>query len=76
MAVILKGTTFDDHVHEVTMPVKAFEAQRIDIIAWLIDNFGYNEDSGHWGMWEWAGHTVYFSFRYEDHAMAFKLAWT
>ena len=77
MGLMLRGKTFDDRVHAVAITAKDYEAQRVEIITWLFDNFGSYEGSGLWDMWEWAANEkVYFSFRYEDHAMAFKLAWT
>ena len=74
---MLRGKTFDDRIHEVVMPIKDYEVHRGELLEWLVDNFGYDEDSGNWDMWEWtATEKVYFSFRFEDHAMAFKLRWT
>lgn len=77
MTLIHIGQIFNDRVHEVTMPMVVYEAQRPEMIAWLVDNFGYDEDSGLWDLCEWeALGKAYFSFRFECDAMAFKLAWT
>lgn len=77
MGMMLRGKTFDDRIHEVVIPIKVYEAQEHEMLTWLVDNFGYDEDSGLWDMWEWAANEkVYFSFRYEEQAMAFKLMWT
>ena len=77
MGMMLKGTTFDDRIHDVALSYHDYESQRAEIITWLFDNFGCYEGSGCWDLWEAepAGR-VYFSFRYEEHAMAFKLMWT
>lgn len=67
----------DDRSYEVMMSMADYEAQEVKLLDWLIDNFGVDEDTGLWDQWEWAAkETVYFSFRFECDAMAFKLAWT
>jgi len=76
MGVALIGHTFDDRMHEIVMSKTNYEECRVEIVTWLVDNFGYDEDSGLWDLWEWSLYnSVHFLFRYERDAMAFKLAW-
>jgi len=65
-----------DHDHEIILSSDYYEENRVDILTWLIDNFGYDEDTGLWDLWEWAQtNKAYFTFLNEQDAMAFKLAW-
>lgn len=74
---VLGNMAVEDRTHEVIMPIDDYEAQRVNIITWLVDNFGYDDDSGLWDLWEWESNkTAYFTFHHERDAMAFKLAWT
>ncbi len=76
MGVALIGHTFDDRHYEVVIPMKDYENQRSEIITWLVDNFGYDEDNGLWDLWEWSLYnSAHFLFRFERDAAAFKLTW-
>ena len=76
MDVALIGHTFEDRLHEIVMSQDDYEDQRIEIVTWLVDNFGYHEDNGLWDLWEWSLYnSVHFLFRHERDAMAFKLRW-
>ena len=75
MMVLANGAK-EDRTYEVAMPIDAYEARRIEILDWLIDNFGDDDITGLWEQWELASeNTIYFTFHYERDAMAFKLAW-
>lgn len=72
--LIYNKANIEDRNYEVVMLRDDYESQRVEIITWLIDNYGYDEDSGLWDLWEW-NELAYFSFHREVDAMAFKLRW-
>lgn len=75
MALIYRGVTIEDRKHEVILSRdKINEHEIVDIFTWCYDNFGGVEDG--YCHWQWRFDFLYFCFRDEKHAMAFKLRWT
>lgn len=74
MALTTDYIVLTAHEHEVTLTEDYYEENRPEIITWLVDNFGYDEDSGLWDLWEYNSH-VYLTFVHQEDAMAFKLTW-
>lgn len=76
MGLIYRGEMIEDRIHEIMISRDFYDDNVSEIIIWLVDNFGYDEDNGRWDLWDPCNDNVaYFAFRYERDAMAFKLMW-
>ena len=77
MALITDYHVLSAFEFEMSLSYDKFIAKEQEIVSWLVENFGYDEDNGLWDMWEWPSrNVVYFTFVREEDAAAFKLAWS